>query len=567
MSWIFGFYSKNICDSNSVSRLHPPSLTTINTNNFYAAIGGNQSTFHFHHSDQKINYFLCGVPISEEFERVLEKPELDKLFLTSPEKIENLNGHYCGIHYKNNSLNFFTDKLGLREFHIYENDLGWYFSTRLDWLLKLNHFEIDYSEFGSRWLLINQLSNKSIVKNIIRLNCGTKACISNNRLELIENNWTPARNSKIGIDDFNDSLQKIVLLGSNSNSKISLSLSGGLDSRVILSYLLNSHYSNWDCHTFHSDDQMDSTIAERISKDHDFNLHLLVDQTNNSNSILSQVQEYLGNTYLTESGYISRKLTHYNSLHKEELIIDGGFGEIWRRAFLNKLYIFGKKDLLNKNFETIPQYITYHRANIFNEEHNSKMNSGIINQIENLYDALPHINEVGFGNWLDLFSLKTRLVNYYGSEQARIDGYVKAYMPFVQLGLIENLLSLPVNERKHNRLFKKIIKRNYNSLSKYPLAKGNQLYPYYLNPLMKKGYSLLQSKLSKPTIDKNYDDYLYSMKEFTLDSISSQSVKEYSPYNYNLIKDTIHSYYDGELNKRKFVDWFITFEIFRQVLD
>jgi hypothetical protein len=62
------------------------------------------------------------------------------------------------------------------------------------------------------------------------------------------------------------------------------------------------------------------------------------------------------------------------------------------------------------------------------------------------------------------------------------------------------------------------------------------------------------------------DLYLNKMKEFTLDSVSSRSVKEYSPYNYELIKNNISNYYNGDVELRKYVDWFITFEIFRQKL-
>lgn len=566
MSWIFGFYSKKVQETKYISEYHPTAIESIRNKKYYIAIGGNKNTLFYECINPGIKYFICGIPISNDSSKILDKGDLDNIFNSSSYNIDLLNGHFCGVYVQNESICIITDKLGLREVHIYENENGWYFSTRLDWLLKLNHFEIDFSEFGSRWKLINQLSNKSIVKNIQRINCGSKVKIERDGIEFTKSNWFPQKYRNVSIQEFDDTLRKNVIIKTFNNSKISLSLSGGLDSRVILSYLLSSDYKNWDCHTFNSESNMDCTIAERISKDFNISHQFLSDNEFDKQNILSDLSEYVGATYLTESGFISRKLMHYESLPHDSIIIDGGFGEIWRREFLTRLYHFGKNDLLYKNIENISRYLINHRANIFNDDCNSIMHNGIYNQIHEIFTGLPLIKVIGLGNWLDLFSLKTRLVNYYAPEQARIDNYVKAYMPFVQLSLLENLLNVSVDRRKNNRLFKSIIKSNYCELSKYNLAKGNLSYPFWFTPLMKRTYSKVHNLSSHSGENYNMDLYLNKMKEFTLDSVSSRSVKEYSPYNYELIKNNISNYYNGDVELRKYVDWFITFEIFRQKL-
>lgn len=566
MSWIFGFYSKKIQETKFISEYHPSAIESISNNKYYIAIGGNKHTIFYECTNPEIKYFICGIPISKDSSKILEKADLDDIFNSSPHNIDLFNGHFCGVYIQNESICFFTDKLGLREIHIYENENGWYFSTRLDWLLKLNHFEIDFNEFGSRWKSINQLSNKSIVKNVKRINCGSKAKIEQNMIEFTEYNWLPQKDRNVSIKEFDNTLLKNVLIGTDNDSKISLSLSGGMDSRVILSYLLSSAYKNWDCHTFDFESNMDSAIAEKISKKFHIKYQIISDDNYNHDNILPDLSEYVGATYLTESGYISRKLMHYKSLPQDKLIIDGGFGEIWRREFLTRLYHLGKNDLLKRNIKNISSYLNNHRANIFNEDCNSIMQDGVYNQIDKKFDELPSINEIGFGNWLDLFALKTRLVNYYAPEQARIDNYVKAYMPFVQLSLLENLLNVSVNIRKDNRLFKEIIKSNNRKLSKYSLAKGNMSYPFWFTPLMKRAYSKIHNVFNRSGGNYTMDIYLNKMKEFTLDMISSKAVKNYSPYNYELIKNTVNAYYKGSADSRKFVDWFITFEIFRQKL-
>ncbi|MCZ6595234.1 MAG: hypothetical protein O6943_10025 [Bacteroidetes bacterium] len=567
MSWIFGFVSKNSFDTKCVSEFHPQSIASVSNSKYYIAIGGNNHTLFYEKADPIINYFVCGLPISKSVTKFLDKNDWSRILNDKQDELKSLNGHFCGVLTKNGIITLFTDRLGLREFHIYETGNGWYFSSRLDFILKLQGFEIDFNEFGSRWRLINQLSNKSIVKNIHRLNCGAKAIISHNQLEFIENNWFPSKGETISKNDFNHKLEKLTLLGTYNNSKISLSLSGGMDSRVILSLLLNSNYDNWDCHTFQTEDKMDINIAEKILRDFNIQHKLFSDNTHKNNNIIPELFNYIGSTYLTDSGFTSRKLMHYKSLLPNEIIIDGGFGEIWRREFLTRLYHLGKNDLENKNYENISKYLINHRANIFSEECNSLMERGIVDQIEKLVTNLPSIKEIGLGNWLDLFSLKTRLVNYYAPEQARIDNFVTAYMPFVQFIIVKDLLNLPIEKRKNNRLFKSIIKLNYSKLSKYRLAKGNISYPFYFTPLMKRASLLIHSKISNNKEWGELDSFLYKMKEFTMDSLLSNSTKEYAPYDYGRIYKKVTSYYNGEKDNKQFVNWFLTFDIFRQIME
>ncbi len=568
MSWIFGFYSKDNFNSKSLKKYHPDSIVTAISSNYYIAAGGNKNTLLFNETLESGNgYFVCGIMISKKLNKILNKNDLDLIFNSESNEIHDHNGHFCGVFISNNTLHLFTDKLGLREIHIYENDRGWYFSTRLDWLLKLGNFEIDFSEFGSRWLSINQISSKSIIRKITRLNCGAKAKIENSSLIIEEVNWQPSLNLKSGFDEFTQKLRKLILLGSNNQSKISLSLSGGMDSRVILSFLLNNNYDKWNCHTFANDSMSDLDIAKRITEKLNLD-HEIIRANSSEENIITNLREYVGSTYLTESAFISQSLNLYSYLDTShnELIIDGGFGEIWRRSFLTRLYHFGQKYIELRDFEKIASFLRYNRADLFHKEVNETMYTGVIKQLDTLNSQLPSVTEIGIGNWLDLFSLRTRLVNYYAPEQNRIDQYVKSYMPFVQLSLVNLLFAIPANQRKNDRLFKKIIEMNSKELSKFGIAKADTVFPYWFTPLMRRLYSEIITGISKVKVKNRKDIYLQQIKNFVLDTLNSSSLKNYSPYNHNLIKERIIEYYQGELEKRNYVDWFVTFEIFRQIL-
>ena len=53
-----------------------------------------------------------------------------------------------------------------------------------------------------------------------------------------------------------------------------------------------------------------------------------------------------------------------------------------------------------------------------------QMEEGILNDLEEIINVLPDIKKIGFRNWIDTFSLQTRLTNFYGPEQARVDNYI-----------------------------------------------------------------------------------------------------------------------------------------------
>jgi hypothetical protein len=195
------------------------------------------------------------------------------------------------------------------------------------------------------------------------------------------------------------------------------------------------------------------------------------------------------------------------------------------------------------------------------------MNQGVINQIRDISEILPDINEIGFENWLDLFTIKTRLGNFFAPEQARLDSLIVSYMPFAQLCLLNDLLNFPLEERKNNKFFKNIILKNSPELTKYQLVIGSIYYPFWFSPLAKRVYLGIHSRLFKSRNAEHLNNFLDNMKDFVMDSLLSVSAKTYAPYNYNEIHNRVNSYYKGEKGNGNYVNWFLTFEIFRQIMN
>ena len=123
-------------------------------------------------------------------------------------------------------------------------------------------------------------------------------------------------------------------------------------------------------------------------------------------------------------------------------------------------------------------FLRYHRVDIFTEEALKEMEKGIVDQFEELFSEMPDANQIGFEKWIDLFSIRSRLTNYYSPEQARVDHLVVSFMPLVQKDILNLLFGINDSDKRNGKLFKQLIRQNSDQLTKQPLVKGNITHPF-----------------------------------------------------------------------------------------
>jgi len=572
LSWIIGVsgdFSRELIEK--IKSFNTNSIFQINEPNLFVIAGGNPNTLSYSRNNSYNKFITSGIGIQYYGEQTKLLTTNDWEQITSDEEIQRLNGHFALLRWNDNEIKIFTDSLGLRDIYITKLSNGVVlFSTRVDWIVKITKAKLNFKEFGSRWLLFNQISSKSIFENIERITTGTKVIINrlNEEVTASKFNWQPTF-TKIDYSllDFSKTLQELISFPLINQQKFSLSLSGGMDSRVILSYLLNSKYKDWYTHTFGDEKHPDSLVAKKITS----NLGVTHEEINMSfpedGSIIKEIGDYVSGTLVNNAASGFLQLRNYNGLvGRNEIIIDGGFGEIWRREFFNRLLVTGRKALLNNNAKEIIPYLSIHRANIFNEDVKLEMQRGCEEQINNIFSELPNINEIGIENWVDLFAIKTRLVNYYSHEQTRLDSLVMCYMPFAQQFLLNNILNITMEQRKNGKMFRKLIRNNYGSLLKFPLAKGQLSHPFWLNTIQSRIWNIAYRKLKlKKYRDNSSEKLINSLKIFINDRINSRSTKEAGVYNYHKLKNLAQSLHAGNatvINTHE-LDWWLAFELFR----
>ncbi len=571
MSWIFAYFGNNVNSAVSGFRnLQAPAVHEIQRERFFVAAGGNDETISKNIGEDKQNRIVCGIGLVNSNQTIKYADNTDwESFVADPVNNE-MSGHYTGLTWNEKEVKVFTDRTGLRDIYYAKTHDGIVISTRPDWLREFTNLEINFREFSTRWILFNQISHKSILDGSKRLTAGSG--IKFNLLTYIIEEFCNTFNYPDQLpreQNLECRLKQYLESASLVGKGMSLSLSGGMDSRALLSILKNSQNENWDTHTFGPPDHPDSRTASGITN----GLQIRYRQINLPQppfeTILTELKEYAASTLVNNPASAIMQLRNYNELrNKNYAVMDGGFGEIWRREFLFKLELRGAKAIREGNGEEITKYMRHFRSDIFNSEINDLMDLSSIEQVKEAISTLPLPQNIGIGNWLDFLAIKTRLPNYYGHEQARLDELISAVMPFAQPEMFELLFSYPVELRRNGKLFKEIINTNCPKLKSYPLVKGVVTSPYGLSSFQSRIYSLISKKIKRNSyIDNRTNDFLTLFKDYIYDITNSTNFNNCEFYDHKNIKTLVSEYYKGDIALANQLDWFLSFELFRQSIN
>jgi asparagine synthetase B (glutamine-hydrolysing) len=558
------------------SSIHSSPIHKIQTDNFYFVAGGIAETCFVGSLDStngnsENGYCVVGIGLKryETYCSILTNSDWKQIL--SSENIEtelqNLDGHFAIVVWNGNEIKCFTDQLGLRTMYFSEIENGIVFSTRLDWIAQASgNNEIDFETFGSRWFLFNQLSYGSCVKGITRLGANGSATFTSNSFSMKSELWKPTFGEH-NEEAFLSTLQAFVQPHIENEKTVSLGLSGGVDSRTLLSLLLSKQSKKFSVHTFGNSFHPDVIVAKIISESEKLE-HVCFDEAFSAvDESVSLVREYAARNCVVEPISTAMRVRYYSQLRSQnKFVLDGGFGEIARRQYFNRLLLRGRKFLLNGNGKEIFPFLRVNRAPIFRDELLQTMKGEVEKEIESLWNQSPTIQEIGEENFLDLLAVRTRFPNFGESEQSRMDSYVENYMPFAQPSFLQTVFSLSLNQRKNGKLFRKIIREHSSSLAKLSLVKGATMYPFYFSTIPAAVFTKLKTKFGFAFRDESNVKFLFHIKEFILDTLYSNEVKTYSAYDYLFLEKSMTEFYKGKRELVNVVDWWLSFELWRQSL-
>ena len=473
-----------------------------------------------------------------------------------PETLRQVDGHFVAAVADKDQVVVRTDQLGTRTLHYAPYAGGYAFSSRLDWIAGLcGGLDVDYDAFGSHWITFNQLSTRSQVQGLSRLGPGGVLTLRGGKAAAAERLWA----CDFGDTDRDGDVFTRALSGycrPLGMGKVSLGLSGGLDSRLLLA--LGAEHT----HVFGPKDHIDVRLAQRIARGEGVPQRHLHQPCGDAEKAWGLLMARSETTQVVSAASSVMDLEQYVALRREGFsIIDGGFGEVARRQFMNRLLRFGKG--WAKPSQVLP-HIRVGRAAVFSKDAQAAMTRGALRDITFQRDALP--NGINPEDAADLIGVRTRLPNFFGLEQNRLDHLAACLMPFAQPSVLRALFRLPLVLRRNGTLFKRLIRSRRPGLARYPLVKGATVYPFRLPTLGAHLVSRFKKKAGLAYRDPRPHQYLEAVKPYALDLVHATDVRTYAAYDYQRLKRLVLGYYEGQTALAGSVDWWLAFELWRQTL-
>jgi len=575
MSWIFGVCTRNNNqpDTIGLSQCHKPPLHVFSKLGFYVAAGGIEETCHvdLHMDDTTSGWMVVGTGIeyANGHARFLSwidwSKRLQMPLSASASWIAELDGHFVAIRWNDDGIVCACDQLGQRTLYYSDTAEGIFFSTRLDWLAHATRKnDIDLEALGSKWLLFNQLSYESCIKGIKRLGPSGFASFAEGRVKnQMQSAWLP-RFSGGHIEDAISVVETLADCAFSAPQNVSLGLSGGLDSRFLLAMLTRKPDQRLCVHTFGDGNDPDVYIAAAIAKSLGAQQSLFDEAIPNSEAAIAIGREYVAQTQLIEPITAAMKLRYYPMLRTSgKMMIDGGFGEIARRQYSNRLALLGRSALRRKNVKDLVRLMRVPRGQIFAPEVHRMLESGARRDLHEVLKDMPHLQDVGVGNFVDLLAVRTRVPNYGGPEQARLDGEVFNFMPFVQPSFLRAAFASDVKSRENARFYRRYIASHNGALTLFPLVKSGTTYRFGLPLIAAHTITAAKRRMGKVFQDRSPDAFLHCIKEYVQDTAQSASVVSCPLYDMSFIKEAVRRYYSGMSDYLGVVNWWLTFEIWR----
>lgn len=527
------------------------------------ATGGPQELLHTTHLSDGSRSLIAGLPLAESGGTIFDNEQAVTRLLKGPAASSTPpDGHYAVLHWDENRAEFYNDSLGIRRVFFSNADDYIVVSTRLDHLgVLLGNTVLNPPALGAYWLMNCPAAFNVPLKNISRLGPGGRASWEHGALKREHYPLCLDLHNTSSDEEFLHRLYEIVNSPPPKDFNWSLGLSGGFDSRLLLSVFNEKNRLALRTHTFGPAGQPDTVIAERAALAAGIPHMAIQNNTSSAEAILKLLTSFIGQSLLQTSASDLLNWQHYQMLYKEKrAVIDGAYGEIYRRMLLNRLLGFSRRAIRNKDGAALAQAITAYRPDVFTEEVHSQMVEGAQTEAAAIFGRMPDPAETGYENWADLFYTAFKLPHYNGFGQSALDSFSISFMPFIQPSLLQTGLRLPLRRRKNSKLFREFIRDEFPELTAIPLVKDNITVPYALSHSAAWAYRKAASMFGVAYGNRDREMMLHTLKPFIMDTLSSIQ-RGNDILRTREIRMKAEEYFDGKHQHESLLDWWLTVHI------
>ena len=513
-------------------------LTTSGWERSKFVISYKQKDYDYMENDD-LNIFIYGYPFNAFTNSWISSSDICHTYLRNElDFIEDIEGIYTIIIFDKikNECFVITDRYGSYSLFYFKNYKSIIISDNIGEIIshiqcaRLNKVSIiEYLNFGFK------LGNKTHIKDIYEFESSTIYQI-NKKLEITEkcywNLLDKNEKDKMTKEDLRKIFNSHIMSAVNLSEKVSLPLTGGLDTRTILSSCIPK-MERLHCYTHgpknHSDIKLAQKICEHFGIEHN-------SYTWDENWIKS-IPSNMESNALIFNGLICLTYLHViESLKKEsrnqELFITGMLGnQLFRH------HPFGNKDADSLDLDEVSLFIlknlpsvfhfktdlTYYYKDLFNKYSHKELNNLMAKSIKT---ELMKAKNVKNSSDLSAFFLFTTYCSNVANNDLKLTGkYFKVFASFFHKDLLQQIRFIDLKEKTHGSLQKYIIDGNDYYLSNLHYAYSNRIWKYAKLVVNKAATKIIKRDIfSSPDI-ADYAGWMRMYhREFILDILNHEKM-------------------------------------------
>jgi asparagine synthetase B (glutamine-hydrolysing) len=416
--------------------------------------------------------------------------------------ISHLTGTYNVVVYeeKTDTVLLFNDRLGYLPLFFLETGSCFLFSSKIESILAsglMPYIRFDHATFAEHLLFNYPISENTYIQNISTLTNATKFKFSKGKIHR-KKYWgmesffdRKSINYRDSIESLNSGLKYALNKATaRYDGSINFSLTGGWDSRVVLSYLLPEFLQRLNTYSFGAANSSDILIPQEIAiKEKIKYTPYILDEEYLKESFLQQALD----TIKLSNGTRGYKRAHYlyaiSKISKiSGLVVTGIFGdEVFKVAQAAGGEVLSRNTInfLESDFNVLQLLESLSQHNLFNYQRLEKKDMlPILNErLQHVCDYMSHFDSISQKYYVLRFEYNLR--KYFGHEANSYNDFVLGFSPFIDHDFLEvfskteffgtrfqfNTNSLRL-KKQTTRLYYEITNANYPALTRYNSGRG-----------------------------------------------------------------------------------------------
>lgn len=330
-------------------------------------------------------------------------------------------------------------------------------ATRLD-LLPMQPHTVCTATFAAQWCLSMNMSTRPLFANAQRLRSGEQLVIAAHGQARLQQATAPSGNAA----DVYGAVHVLreTLRAYASTHDVVLGLSGGLDSRTLAAAMLNAGIP-FRVHTYGTPAMADVQRAVQVATAAGvpYTVTQLDAMAWKVDAVLRSMQR---TAWQSEGSYPGAHALVFDDaierLGSNALLVDGGYGALWRGGFGNQLLARYAAALASRQGAIVAGALLRRSPELLREDLRRTALQQCQALVQQALDAMPTFQRRDGRAWMDEFFLRWNPQGYVASPQAVYDARISSVMPFLDRRFAAAARAVPAKRRANAALFRSVLR-------------------------------------------------------------------------------------------------------------